>query len=83
LLLDHSASGSNVAKMQGRCAWKLLGQIILSLAAMAAASFAAERPNVVFILADDLGYGDLGCYGAKHFETPACDLLAKEGIGSR
>lgn len=41
---------------------------------------AVERPNVVFILADDLGYGDLSCYGATHFETPACDRLAKEGM---
>jgi arylsulfatase A-like enzyme/predicted small lipoprotein YifL len=41
---------------------------------------AAERPNVVFILADDLGYGDLSCYGATHFETPACDRLAREGL---
>ncbi len=41
---------------------------------------AAQQPNVVFIMADDLGYGDLGCYGATHFETPACDRLAKEGM---
>ena len=38
------------------------------------------KPNVVFIMADDLGYGDLGCYGATHFRTPACDRLAKEGM---
>ncbi len=43
-------------------------------------SVAAEQPNVVFIMADDLGYGDLSCYGATHFETPACDSLAEEGI---
>lgn len=41
---------------------------------------AAEKPNVVFIMADDLGYGDFGCYGAKHFETPAADRLASEGM---
>jgi arylsulfatase A-like enzyme len=41
---------------------------------------AAERPNVVFIMADDLGYGDLSCYGAHHFSTPACDRLAEEGL---
>ena len=41
---------------------------------------AAEKPNVVFIMADDLGYGDLGPYGAKHFETPASDRLASEGM---
>ncbi len=38
-----------------------------------------ERPNVVFILADDLGYGDLGCYGATKILTPNCDRLAREG----
>ncbi len=38
------------------------------------------RPNVVFILADDIGYGDLGCYGANRVRTPNVDRLAKEGI---
>jgi len=37
------------------------------------------RPNVVFIMADDLGYGDLGCYGATKIATPHCDRLAREG----
>lgn len=40
---------------------------------------AADRPNVVLILADDLGYGDLGCYGATKTETPNIDRLAREG----
>ena len=45
-----------------------------------AALFAAERrPNVVLIFADDLGYGDLGCYGATKVKTPSIDQLAKEG----
>lgn len=39
-----------------------------------------EKPNVVFILSDDMGYGDLSCYGAKNFKTPACDRLANEGM---
>lgn len=38
------------------------------------------RPNVVMIYADDIGYGDLGCYGAKNLETPNVDKLAKSGI---
>ena len=38
------------------------------------------RPNVIIILADDLGYGDLGCYGAKNVQTPNVDKLAKQGI---
>lgn len=41
---------------------------------------AQERPNVLFILADDLGYGDLSCYGQERFETPAIDALALEGM---
>ena len=40
---------------------------------------AAQKPNVIFIFADDLGYGDLGCYGHPYAKTPALDRLAKEG----
>ncbi len=39
-----------------------------------------RRPNIVFILADDLGYGDLGCYGQKQILTPNIDKLAQEGL---
>ncbi len=39
-----------------------------------------SRPNVILLLADDLGYGDLQCYGAKNVETPNVDRLASEGI---
>lgn len=38
-----------------------------------------NRPNIVFIFADDLGYGDLGCYGHPYAKTPALDRLASEG----
>lgn len=37
-------------------------------------------PNIVFILADDLGYGDLGCYGQQRIQTPHIDRLAREGL---
>lgn len=40
----------------------------------------SSKPNIIFILADDLGYGDLSCYGQKHFQTPNIDRLAKEGM---
>ena len=43
-------------------------------------SSAAQPPNVVVILADDLGYGDLGCYGHPKFKTPRIDQMAAEGV---
>ena len=57
---------------------KLIPLVIIAL--VTSCGFSASLPNVVVILADDLGYGDLGCYGARHFRTPACDRLAKEGL---
>ena len=41
---------------------------------------AANKPNLIFILADDLGYGDLGCFGSEHIRTPHLDRMAEEGI---
>lgn len=38
------------------------------------------KPNIIFIMADDLGYGGLGCYGASEIPTPHCDRLASEGM---
>jgi len=56
----------------------LVGFLIASLTAHAQP--AAPRPNIVFILADDLGYTDLACYGSELYETPAIDRLAKDGV---
>lgn len=44
---------------------------------------AAPKPNIVFILADDLGYGDLACYGREDIRTPNLDQLAKQGVRFR
>ncbi len=43
-------------------------------------SSSIQKPNIIYILADDLGYGDLSCYGQKNFQTPNLDQLAKEGM---
>ncbi|MES2776530.1 MAG: arylsulfatase [Bacteroidota bacterium] len=53
---------------------------IIFCALMAHTALAQQKPNVVFIYADDLGYGDLGCYGATKIKTPNLDMLAKSGI---
>ena len=56
----------------------LLG-VLSALAALALPCPAAPRPNIVLILADDMGYSDLGCWGSEIF-TPNLDALAKEGL---
>jgi arylsulfatase A-like enzyme len=54
--------------------------LLTSLLAGSALLQANTRPNVIYILADDLGYGDLSCYGQKKFKTPNIDRLAEEGL---
>ena len=51
----------------------------LCLLAFSAVVSAAEKPNVVIIYADDLGWGDLSCYGNQAYQTPNLDRMAKEG----
>ncbi|HIG80270.1 MAG TPA: hypothetical protein EYQ62_01200, partial [Verrucomicrobiales bacterium] len=52
----------------------------LLLLSMATALFAAQKPNIIFIMADDLGYSELGSYGQKKIKTPHLDQLAREGM---
>jgi arylsulfatase A-like enzyme len=54
-------------------------RFLILLLILTAESF-AQKPNVILIYADDLGYGDLSCYGAKAIKTPNIDKLAKQGM---
>lgn len=54
--------------------------LLCALLFAACVSAAETKPNVIFILADDLGYGDLGCFGQKKIKTPHLDRMATEGM---
>lgn len=55
--------------------------IVFAIAALGClCSAAADRPNLIWIMADDLGYGELGCYGQKTIKTPHLDRMAEEGL---
>lgn len=64
--------------MRSKFAATALFRLILAILA-AAPLHAADRPNIVFFYADDLGYGDLACYGSPIAQTPVLDQLAREG----
>jgi arylsulfatase A-like enzyme len=51
----------------------------VSWAALICSASAADRPNIILILADDLGYSDLGCYGGE-IDAPSIDALAAGGV---
>lgn len=53
--------------------------LVLALVCMSHLADAAQKPNIIFILTDDMGYGDVGCYGGKFVPTPNIDQLAEEG----
>jgi arylsulfatase A-like enzyme len=53
---------------------------LFSLAPSSLAVAPKRKPNIIFILADDLGYGDLGAYGQAKIKTPQHDRMAREGI---
>ena len=58
---------------------KLLPVLLACVASILSAQ-TKRPPNIIYMLADDLGYGELGCYGQKKIRTPHVDRLAKEGM---
>src|SRR3954463_3031413 len=58
----------------------ILAVVILLFAPLISMAAPARPPNIVIILADDLGYGDLGCYGSPSIRTPHLDDMAREGL---
>lgn len=53
---------------------------VMAACCVAVVAQAKEQPNIIYILADDLGYGDLGCYGQEVIQTPHLDKMAEEGM---
>lgn len=78
----HSWGRFSIAgQMRSYCTILLLPMVFASgLFGVASVTKAAEKPSIIFILADDLGYGDLGCYGQRVIQTPRLDQMAAEGI---
>ena len=58
----------------------LIGFVALGVACQAAVAAKKVRPNIVLVMADDLNWNDLGCYGNKDIKTPNMDQLAREGL---
>ena len=58
----------------------LLGLCFGSPQLLLGADAAQERPNIIFVMADDLGYTDVACYGSQYYETPNIDRLASQGL---
>ena len=61
----------------------LLSVLAILMSAAAAVQAGSDRLNVIFFLVDDLGQGDVACYGSRFYETPVIDQLAREGIPAR
>lgn len=60
--------------------WTTTAAVLVPCMGFSAEKAKNEKPNIVFILADDLGYGDLSCYGQERFATPNIDSLARRGM---
>ncbi len=66
--------------MTGKILLPVTGTLLFSTWNGYAQKANALRPNIIFIMCDDMGYGDLGCYGQPHIQTPNIDRMAREGM---
>ena len=58
----------------------LFSVLCVALAGLMSTNAADRRPNIIYVMADDLGYGDLGCFGQRFIKTPNLDRMAAEGM---
>ena len=58
----------------------LLGSGLLTATSVISAPKKTDKPNIIYIMCDDMGYGDLACYGQKYISTPNIDRMATEGM---
>lgn len=65
---------------RGRLLAGMIPSLLASCAGNTQKDNAIEKPNVIFVLVDDMGYGDLSCFGQKAFTTPVLDKMANEGV---
>ena len=68
------------SKNSGKLILGLIPSVLISCTQGTQENQSENKPNIIFILADDMGYGDLSCLGQKSFNTPSLDRMASEGI---
>jgi arylsulfatase A len=73
-------TASNIANLQTKLLLKTLITVLLAASFVGAAFAEDAKPNIVFLLADDMGYGDLACFGSPVIQSPNIDRLAAQGV---
>ena len=75
-----TVANPSLATVTGSSAPAMLGPTLSSTDSNRRSGMTAPKPNILFILADDLGYADVSCYGRRDFSTPSIDRIAAEGM---
>src|SRR4051794_22544831 len=78
--LKSNAEHSGIAMIRTIASFVILCLFCADLASTCAGNDGPSRTNVIYILADDLGYTDLACFGSRYYETPHLDQMARDGI---